>query len=261
MSGRRAAGQTVGVTALRSCRTLRRRFDASHLAHNRVEDAAGCSLCLGDLDDVPYREVLRRSDPGEESCVGDGPSHFGGHDRYNEGNFLARCFVTHRIVNHKIFKMTHTVKRKINPDSDSIPERLYALREGRLGLTQRKFARALGISQSVLSKWERGDYRPPPMALMKIGDISGGDSAWWYAQADPELAKAAAPQPKPPASPEGLDFDTLVFVVGAIQGGLRKRGIELPDAKFAELIALCYDFCCKTNSRSADTIERFLRVA
>ncbi len=79
--------------------------------------------------------------------------------------------------------MNMAVKRKMQNDSRFLGERLRELRTAKLSMDQRDFAKLIGISQSVLSKWESGKYSPPKMALMKIGDVPGADRAWWYKQA------------------------------------------------------------------------------
>lgn len=51
--------------------------------------------------------------------------------------------------------------------SADIPHLIKTLRE-RLGLSQTKFAKHLGISFQTVNGWENGHYRPSPMAMKLI---------------------------------------------------------------------------------------------
>lgn len=41
----------------------------------------------------------------------------------------------------------------------------------RLGLTQKELAKELRVSRRTVIRWEAGDTRPYPMAIMLIGDL------------------------------------------------------------------------------------------
>jgi DNA-binding transcriptional regulator YiaG len=139
-----------------------------------------------------------------------------------------------------VVKMTQDVKQKIQHDSGSVHARLLTLRESRLCIDQRTFAGLVGISQSVLSKWERGKYRPPALALMKIGDISAEDRLWWYEQAGPKFAeKLKAAQAK---EGKGTDPVLLLEVVEAVQAAIDKVKQALPRMKQMEIVAKVYDY-------------------
>jgi transcriptional regulator with XRE-family HTH domain len=164
--------------------------------------------------------------------------------------------------------MTHIVKENIHIDSISVSERLLALRKEKLRLDQRTFAGLVGISQSVLSKWERGEYRPPPLALMKIGDISVDDKHWWYEQAGPEFAarlKAAEEESSSteyvPSAGGTLNRDLLVYVIEALDLELKKRKRQLPIQKYAELVVLFYEFCQESGRRDSSIVGRLLKIA
>lgn len=43
------------------------------------------------------------------------------------------------------------------------PEKIRSLRE-QMGLTQAQFAYRLGVSFATVNRWERGHYRPTPLA-------------------------------------------------------------------------------------------------
>ena len=58
--------------------------------------------------------------------------------------------------------MTHTT-------SADIPHLVKILRQ-RLGRSQTKFAKHLGISFQTVNGWENGHYRPSPMAMKLIRD-------------------------------------------------------------------------------------------
>ena len=53
--------------------------------------------------------------------------------------------------------------------SADIPYLIKTLRQ-RLGLSQTKFAKHLGISFQTVNGWENGHYRPYPMAMKLIRD-------------------------------------------------------------------------------------------
>ncbi len=145
---------------------------------------------------------------------------------------------------------------------------------------QRSFAKLLGVSQPVLSKWERGEYRPSALALMKIGDISGEDRLWWYEQAGPEFAErlkslgAMNLRAKPyggalpkemrlrglEASPT-LDRELLTQVMEAIDKELKRKKLKLPVNKYAELVAVLYEHCAELGAFDAAVAKTLLKLA
>jgi transcriptional regulator with XRE-family HTH domain len=56
------------------------------------------------------------------------------------------------------------------PHADSLPERLAATRR-RLGLSQRKMARRLGVDPATLMGWEAGRHQPTGKSLDLIGRV------------------------------------------------------------------------------------------
>jgi transcriptional regulator with XRE-family HTH domain len=166
-----------------------------------------------------------------------------------------------------IFKMTQTVKRNIHFDSALIHERLRAIREDRLRLDQRTFASLVGISQPVLSKWERGKYRPPPLALMKIGDISVEDRQWWYEQAGAKFAARLKAEGKPPARRErtedlsALDHKLLADVMETFDRELKRRKQHIPIRKLAELVAALYEHCKEEGRCDESMAKTLLKIA
>jgi transcriptional regulator with XRE-family HTH domain len=89
-------------------------------------------------------------------------------------------------VNRKMHKQDNA------PVRPELGEKLRALRRGR-GLTQPELARILGLRhQSAVSRWERGDDRPPIWAILKIAEmVPEAERQWWQDQA---RARAAAPE-------------------------------------------------------------------
>lgn len=160
-------------------------------------------------------------------------------------------------------------KRK---DTDPRRQRITQVRSD-LGLNQDEFAAALGIEQGTVSKWQTGRAVPGThtyvilAALAKTEELrefllaDGGESARraFDAVFRGDMQAVGGKNEGPPS--ESLDVDLLTFVIKTMLGGLRKNKLELPDEKLSELIALCYDFCCKTRSRDPAIVERFLRVA
>lgn len=41
----------------------------------------------------------------------------------------------------------------------------------KLGLTQEAFAQLLGVSFQTINRWERGSFKPSPLALEKINQL------------------------------------------------------------------------------------------
>jgi SOS-response transcriptional repressor LexA len=86
--------------------------------------------------------------------------------------------------------MNKRVKRNIHIESNSLASRLRGLRKVTYKMDQRSFAKELGVSQPVLSKWERGEYKPPPMALAAIARKDYENASWWCEQAGPQFAES-----------------------------------------------------------------------
>ncbi len=50
------------------------------------------------------------------------------------------------------------------------PQEIKDLRKS-LGLTQEQFAWKIGVTSTVISRWERGESRPSPLAQKAINDL------------------------------------------------------------------------------------------
>lgn len=156
--------------------------------------------------------------------------------------------------------MNHGVKRNIHIESQVVHERLRAIRETRLCVDQRTFASLIGISQPVLSKWERGEYRPPALALMKIGDLSIVDRRWWYEQAGPQFAerlsdKAESTTLEQKREETALDPELLAQVLEAVEAAMNKTGGFFSTQIRAEILAKVYDRWQKTKERDCSFID------
>jgi SOS-response transcriptional repressor LexA len=84
-------------------------------------------------------------------------------------------------------KKLPAMKKKIPDAKTGLPprwaERIIAARK-KLGMNQTDFAGALDVTQSNVSKWERGEYRPSPDVLVKIaGMVSGTDKFFFWEEA------------------------------------------------------------------------------
>lgn len=53
---------------------------------------------------------------------------------------------------------------------DMNAEEIKIIRE-RLGLTQEALARLIGVSFQTINRWERGSFKPSPLALEKIKQL------------------------------------------------------------------------------------------
>lgn len=56
------------------------------------------------------------------------------------------------------------------PESSKTDIDVRALREA-LGMTQEEFARAVGVSFTTVSRWERGRGTPSPLALRRLAEL------------------------------------------------------------------------------------------
>ena len=50
------------------------------------------------------------------------------------------------------------------------------------GLTQRQLAEAVGVGELVVSKWERGMYRPSHENMIRLAGALGRSVAWFYTE-------------------------------------------------------------------------------
>jgi transcriptional regulator with XRE-family HTH domain len=63
--------------------------------------------------------------------------------------------------------------------SNDAPTRIRALRAA-LGLNQDKFARALEVSKTAVSAWERGLYEPSPETYVRLGNLASCAEVLWF---------------------------------------------------------------------------------
>ena len=52
-----------------------------------------------------------------------------------------------------------------------------------MGCDQSEFAELLGVSQAIISQWEKARYLPSNMAIMAIGNLDAHGREWWYKRA------------------------------------------------------------------------------
>lgn len=81
-----------------------------------------------------------------------------------------------------------TVKEKIGYQFKELGAQLKKLRLEVLQTDQKGLARLLGVSQTIISQWENGRYKPSAMALMAIGRMKGADKTYWFREAGQEYA-------------------------------------------------------------------------
>ena len=89
-----------------------------------------------------------------------------------------------------------------NEKKHELPNWAIKTRQARkkLALSQVAFAESLHTTQSNVSKWERGDYRPSPAHFVQIARLLGGgiESLYFYSEAgvpEPFFEKENAPIP------------------------------------------------------------------
>jgi len=64
-----------------------------------------------------------------------------------------------------------------------LPAQVRKLRRERLGYTQRELARALDVSEVVISRWERGVNEPQLRHLRTMADLAGVSVSWFFEEA------------------------------------------------------------------------------
>ena len=175
---------------------------------------------------------------------------------------------------------------------EEVPElaqKIRKLRESR-SESQTQFASVLGTLPSAVSKWEAGRNRPNPEIFVRLARISEGQTKRYFldqagigfkeegsvdfqqehwtrrlrerAVLVPNTSESKGyPLSQNDRAVTPLDPELLVFVIETIDKELKQRGKKLPSRKYAELVAICYDFCHKTGQRDSETIERFLKIA
>jgi SOS-response transcriptional repressor LexA len=71
----------------------------------------------------------------------------------------------------------------LRPDRDAVALKIKELRKAR-GWNQTELAEACGVTQALVSLWEKGQGRPGPSAMAKIAQLSvEPDRQWWIQQA------------------------------------------------------------------------------
>lgn len=100
---------------------------------------------------------------------------------------------------------------------------------------------------------ELGISAPNSRILRQLGNL-GVNLNWLIMGSGPMLLKDIH-------AADRWDADLLRFVIETVQQQLQQRNKKLPDAKFAELVALFYEYCFRTQSRELEFAERLVLVA
>lgn len=175
-------------------------------------------------------------------------------------------------------------------DNSEIARKIREVRKS-LGLKQEGFAERLDFDQTTISKWESAKARPTPDALVRIASVAGQTDTkrFFLAQAGIPFSDAGdidfgleslAHQPRQDAKAAlghlnqgnkepkrkadrdyAWDRELLIFVIETIDSELKKRGRKLPSHKYAEMVALSYEFCHRTGQRDSSIVERLLKIA
>ena len=79
--------------------------------------------------------------------------------------------------------MAKTTRKRRRPRADQrlkreLPERLRDLMKERFGGVQRRFARALNVEATQVSKWIKGAQLPSASQLARIAEVSGWSVDW-----------------------------------------------------------------------------------
>lgn len=167
-----------------------------------------------------------------------------------------------------------------------VAQKIRELRK-RKGLNQVQFAEHVGFDQTTVSKWEGGKVLPTPLAFSRLAEEAddamdklfflehaGIPSGYLIGEPMHPQIKAATDRvvesaigSKPtlarnlPDKEMAWDRELLVFVIETVSAELKKRAKKLPIRKYAELVAIFYEFCHRTGTRDADMLERLLLIA
>lgn len=165
----------------------------------------------------------------------------------------------HEAYADRIFVSREKYVPRQKKDRPPKAERILRLRS-ELGLDQVGFAQRLNVNQGTVSRWETGEAAPGPHTYKLLAELASGDLRellLWDGGIQSGYADAGHLEGGAPAIDRGL----LLFVVEIIEDELRKRRLKLSTKKYAEAVALSYDFCHKMKSRDADMVRRLLLVA
>lgn len=193
-----------------------------------------------------------------------------------------------------------TVKEKIGGRCapTELGGRIKALRES-LSLDQKGLAQLIGAKQNTISDWEKGEYRPSPMALIALGNVAGKQRDWWFEQAGPEFAERLRRRPyeqlgymdaehyyhdltstdyatsayqkevedveyadRGQVSPRGVfDPDLLEFAMERADAELQAEGRTLRRPEYRRLVALICDFCHRSGTRDPVKVKALFETA
>lgn len=248
-------------------------LDAANFTHDCFKDPLRGAFLFCDLDDVTDREALRRCDPSKEAYVGKRSLKFRSGTGILEAQCLSRSNLSHsdggrlQVTNIRVKK---NISDRFTPNH--ISARIRALRK-HLEIDQTAMADELGVTQATVSGWENDEFPPSPMALMAIGRLDSNNTMWWYEQAGSRFARRLEIQrgireikesqraEREAGVPCQWDAELLTFVIETVDAELKQRRRTLQIGKYAELIALIYEYCHRLGERNPDIVVRLLKIA
>jgi len=159
------------------------------------------------------------------------------------------------------------VKKKMPNGIDK--EVFLRLKKIRGDLSQKEFAKVLGINQGTVCKYESGRL-PDAITLNKIAEYGGVTVEWllYGDRAQAREAEAVFDKPRPGAagldSPylfAAVDKSILADIIEQVETGLRRKKKSLSPVRYAHLLSLLYDRYQETGQPlSRSTIEDFLKL-
>jgi transcriptional regulator with XRE-family HTH domain len=154
------------------------------------------------------------------------------------------------------------VKRKM-PYLALVEDFFPRIKKIRGDLSQKEFAKILGVNQTTVCKYESGRL-PDEGTLKKIADY-GGVTVEWLLRGEekpPHQVLYQAPEQYDGQPLRPLETELLTQVVAAVEQLLAGRRLKLTPPQKGRLIALLYEHCRDNRDRpTLRLVEKYLLLA
>lgn len=250
---------------------------APDLAVERRSNPLGRMQPLGDLAYVLRRDVEFSGDSTEKpvisGCLGELRR-----DRFKVDGQVEPLDYASKHIPGRIFTSRENQMPKTKEELPPLPRAIRRLQVS-LKLNQEAFAERLGVDQGTISKWVNGRAKPTPDSLVELASLADGVEKLFFLQEAglpeeflagspmiPEIRKATAQVVSRALGGTSTrqifwDRDLLKFVIQTVNHELKKRERQLPDRKYATLVALFYELCQQTGRRDSEMMEELLKRA
>ena len=126
----------------------------------------------------------------------------------------------------------------------------------RLKLDQEGLARRLEMDQGTISKWETGKTVPGPYASSLLAELADDEMRRM------QPAKSRRASAGLHLAAQSWDRDLLILVIKTVDAKMKEKKRKLAPDKYAELIALMYEYCQAVREEPVDKVaDRLLAVA